>query len=295
MSKALSDIRVEIDSIDNQVHDLLMRRASLVSSVAEAKKRDGLQIVQPAREARMMSRLLSRHTGTLPRRTIVRIWRELVSSVALLQTGFRVVVVADDNNSFWDMAKDYFGSSIPMKRVSGSLNALSDVHKTGGCFAILPWPDLDDEQPWWLHFFNQKDGDRLSFICALPYGINKHDESGAFERALVVSDIEFLPSDNDVSFIGLELDHDVSRARLASCASQIGFDVLNIYSQTKKDGGDVRKAHLIEVSGYLNSDDDSLDRLKKAFDGQCYAVQVFGGYPVIPDIREQNSVKKNAT
>lgn len=292
MSKALGEIREQIDSIDNQVHDLLIQRASLVSSVAAAKKKDGLQIVQPAREARMMRRLLSRHHGTLPRSTIVRIWRELVSSVALLQTGFRVVVSSSEHaNPYWDMAKDYFGSSIPMKRVYGTANALAQIQEDGGCFAILPWPELGEQQPWWRPFFNQKaEGGRLSIICALPYGKNKKDDADSFERALVVSDIDFLPSEDDVTFIGVELDSDVSRAKILSCAEDIGLKLVNIYSETTENSDGGSKAHLLEVLGYFTSDDDTLDALKNKFDGKCASCQVFGGYPVVPDIRDETSV-----
>ncbi|MGH1455189.1 MAG: chorismate mutase [Alphaproteobacteria bacterium] len=295
MSKALGEIREQIDSIDNQVHDLLMQRASLVSSVAAAKKKDGLQIVQPAREARMMRRLLNRHHGTLPRMTIVRIWRELVSSVALLQTGFSVVVASSEkSNPYWDVAKDYFGSSIPMKKVSGTANALSEVQEYGDCFAVLPWPELGEEQPWWKHFLNQQSDGRLSIICALPYGKNKKDDVDSFERALVISDIEFLPSDDDVTFVGLELGSDVSRARILACAEQAGLKLVNIYSETNENQANAHKAHLLEVLGYWLDDDLELSSLNKAFDGKCYALQVLGGYPVVPDIRDTHCAKESA-
>ncbi len=296
MSKALGEIREQIDSIDNQVHDLLMERASLVSSVAAAKKKDGLQIVQPAREARMMRRLLNRHHGTLPRMTIVRIWRELVSSVALLQTGFSVVVASSEkSNPYWDVAKDYFGSSIPMKKVSGTANALSEVRENGDCFAVLPWPELGEGQPWWKHFLHQpEDRGRLSIICALPYGKNKKSDDDSFDRALVVSDIEFLPSDDDVTFIGLELDCDVSRARILSCAEKAGLKLVNIYSESNEIQGGDHKVHLLEVLGFMTGADAVISSLQSAFEGKCYTVQVLGGYPVVPDIRDKNSADESA-
>lgn len=290
MSKKLGEIREQIDSIDNQVHDLLMQRASLVSSVAAAKKKDGLQIVQPAREARMMRRLLHRHEGTLPRATIVRIWRELVSSVALLQSGFRVVVeVSDHSAAHWDIAKDYFGSSIPMTRVSGAANALSALYEDGDCFSVLPWPDLNQENPWWKPLFNQsEEAARLSIICALPYGKTGACEADSSDRALVVSDVSFLPSGEDVTFLGVELDSDVSRARISSCVQAAGATLINTYSEalTEVEGAAVPKCHLLEVDGYIEDRDAVLNDILQAFDGDCYRCQVFGGYPVVPDIEK---------
>lgn len=268
MSKTLDEIRQKIDTIDNQLHDLLMERADLVSGVAQAKKEKGLQIVQPAREARMVRRLLSRHEGPLPKATIIRIWRELVGSVALLQTGLSVVV--SDSCSGWDAAKDYFGSCVPMKNASNSQNAISELLKDDSSFAVLPWPELDDERAWWTVLFGESDDERLSIICALPYGRDDHAQ-----RALIVSKISFMSSDNDNSFLGLRFSGDISRAKIIDLAKNNNFDVLNLY----KSGSD----YLLEVSDYFNQDSDKIDSFKEALGETCLYCDVVGGYPVIPD------------
>jgi chorismate mutase/prephenate dehydratase len=159
MTQELSEIRIKIDAIDNQVHDLLMERASLVSSVAAAKRKEGMQIVQPAREARMIRRLLKRHKGPLPEATIVRIWRELVGSVSLLQTGLNVAVASNQGHSdFWDMARNYFGSAVPMKKINGNSNTVSAVREGEVSFGVLPWPELETSQAWWVHLFDRAHG-----------------------------------------------------------------------------------------------------------------------------------------
>lgn len=285
MSKTLSDIRVKIDAIDNQVHDLLMERASLVSSVAAAKKREGLQIVQPAREARMMRRLLSRHNGPLPRNTIVRIWRELVGSVALLQTGFSVIVASGEADmGLWDMAKNYFGSSVPMKKLQGTQNVLQDVRDTKDSFGVMPWPDFTLDAPWWGHLLTQNADDRLSIICALPHGMYKQDETDAFERGLIVSDIRFMPSDEDVTFIGIETDSEFSRDRLADCLEKTGLDLLNIYRGQRLQEGN-KTLHLVEVRGYYDDSSSEVLEIETLLGDQYVYCCVVGGYPVIPDIR----------
>ncbi len=279
MSKTLDEIRKKIDSIDNQVHDLLMERAGLVSGVAQAKKENGLQIVQPAREARMMRRLLSRHAGPLPRATIIRIWRELVGSVALLQSGFSVVVA--DDCSGWDVAKDYFGSSVPMKNVPNSQNAVSEVLKDESSFAILPWPELDDPKPWWSVLLSHQGERRLSIICALPYG-----READIERALVVSKINFMPSDDDVSFVALDVEGDMSRARIVEKAEGAGFDVLNLYRGSAH--------YLLEVQGFYDESSEDVSKFQELLGEQCVYCTVVGGYPVIPDIETQENTQNDA-
>ncbi len=266
MSKKLSDIRQEIDLIDNQVHDLFMRRAALVSSVAAAKKKAGLQIVHPAREAKLMRRLLFRHEGVLPRSTIVRIWRELISSVSLLQTGLSVVV---SSASYWDMAKDYFGSQIPMNNVSNTQNALTEVRENGVYFAVMPYPELDEKSPWWVNLFNQNEDDNnnISVVCALPYGRSAKDN-----KALVISKIDFMPSGDDNSFIGLELASEFSRDLIISHAKNAGLSVINLYGSEHN--------YLLEVKGFI----EELAGLKTSFGSECRYCGMIGGYPIIPNI-----------
>lgn len=268
MSKTLDEIRQKIDSIDNQLHDLLMERADLVSGVAKAKKEKGLQIVQPAREARMVRRLLARHDGPLPQATIVRIWRELVGSVALLQTGLSVVV--SDQCSGWDAAKDYFGSSVPMKSAVNSQNAISSVLKDESSFAVLPWPELDDAKAWWRVLFDRSDDERLSVICAFPYGRVDHEQ-----RAFVLSKIKFMPSDDDITLIGLSFINDISRAKILDMAKRHDLDVLNLY----KAGSD----YLLEVSGYFEAGSDKVKSFSQELGDDCSYCEAVGGYPVIPD------------
>jgi len=88
----LSDLRREIDDIDNALHDLLMRRASVVERVKDMKQTAGGVKFRPGREAEIMRRLAARHTGPLSRNVVVRIWRELMSAFVSMQGPFVVSV-----------------------------------------------------------------------------------------------------------------------------------------------------------------------------------------------------------
>lgn len=284
--ETLTDIRNEIDRIDNEVHDLLMERASLVSSVAQAKRGSGMQIVQPAREARLMCRLLGRHEGVLPKRTVIRIWRELISSVSMLQTGLSVVVADEEGFTRWDMAKNYFGSSLPMHSVGGLQNAISEVLKGRADFAVMPWPELDDENPWWVSLFHRRDGELLSVICALPYDDTEGLQTcEVIDKALVVSKLAFMASDHDNSFVALELDSGMSRASIGEHTKAAGLDLVNMYSAPMAHNEEI-KAHLLLVKGYVSHSDKKLVDLARRLGDACHYYDTIGGYPVIPDSKD---------
>src|ERR1700689_4602781 len=81
----LPALRAELDRIDNALHDLLMQRASVVEHVARSGKPAAFR---PGREAQIITRLLARHSGHLPRQAGFRIWRELLAGTTAMQGPF---------------------------------------------------------------------------------------------------------------------------------------------------------------------------------------------------------------
>lgn len=245
-SPELDAIRQRIDALDNNVHDLLMERADLVMQISAEKKKNGIQIVQPAREARMIRRLIARHRAPLPEETIVRIWRELVGSISLLQTGLSVAVTTD-LPEYWDMARDYFGAVLPMQKTTTE-EALQLVLDDKITFAVLPWPDKD--HAWWLELINNPS---LKIIQRLPFG-NKENYKYDDHPCLVVAKSGFDTSDDDQSLIAVKVD-------VLEEAKSL-FEVINTY--------DAGNYILIEINDYVLVDDERL--------GKIGAVSL-GGYP----------------
>lgn len=82
---SVEEIRKEIDSLDDRIHDLLMERAAMVLRIGEEKRRNNEQIVQPDRENTVVRRILARHKGALPPESVERIWREIMREMLRLQ------------------------------------------------------------------------------------------------------------------------------------------------------------------------------------------------------------------
>ena len=222
MTKSVQSIRQQIDTLDNKIHDLLMKRAELVLKIGEEKRKSKVQIIQPDREIIMIRRLLERHKGLLPKEAVVRIWRELVGAVLLLQTGLKVVVSVPDDHTgliYWDMAKDYFSSVLPMQKASNPLSALAMVREQEATFAVLPWPEDDEDKPWWGYLLDETGSQAMRVVARLPLGDRSDDEPNPEYRALVVARLTYECSGDDRSFIALDLDQDISRAKIIETAA----------------------------------------------------------------------------
>src|SRR5512146_3039883 len=98
----LATIRREIDSIDDSIHDLIMRRTGLVERIRAAKTGDGFY--RPAREAEIVRRLMARHSGSFPKISLARMWREMMAAITRLQGPFSVAAfVSNDRPGYWDL------------------------------------------------------------------------------------------------------------------------------------------------------------------------------------------------
>lgn len=286
MSKSsVDEIRRQIDSLDNKLHDLLMKRAELVVRIGEFKKKNNIEVVQPDREMKMVRRLMERHQGPLPKEAVVRIWRELVGAVSLLQTGLKVAVSVPDNGNtlkYWDMAKDYFSSVLPMQTVSNALGTLGMVREGDATFGVMPWPDDETNPSWWPYLLTEDGEKPLRIVARLPLGNrNANSETAHVDsRALVVARLPFSASGDDRSFILLELENDISRARIVSTIETLGLKALGLHTTPAQDK--IHSYHLLEVDDYLEPDDERLSPLLEKLGDLDGRYLVVGGYPVPP-------------
>jgi len=82
--KNLQSLRGEIDSIDDQLLNLIVKRTSIVDDIGAIKKNQN-NIVDKKRESEVISRLLNLHKGNFSKDSIVRIWREIFHTSANIQ------------------------------------------------------------------------------------------------------------------------------------------------------------------------------------------------------------------
>jgi len=253
----LGALRAELDRIDDELHDLLMRRAEVVKQVAGAKNGVALR---PGREAAILRRLLARHEGALPPQTVVRIWRELLAGTTAMQGPFVIAVCDHDPGAgFTQAAREQFGALTPLRVHGSAAQAVADVSAGRATVAVLALPS-ETEAPrdaWWMALL-QKDEPRIHVVARLPFW-TRRPEGAPTTQALVVAAIAPDPSGADRSLLGLELDLNVSRGRLTTALGSAELSPGQII--LRRDPG-VPAAHaLVEVQGYVADDDPRLARL----------------------------------
>ncbi len=266
----LDALRREIDEIDLRLLKALAERTAVVRRVAEAK--GGGPVLRPGREAGVIRRLLSGAETGLPGPVVGRIWRELIAAYCRLQGPLEVAVCAPEKSvGYWDLARDHFGSGTRMTLHKSPAVTLRAVSETEGTVAILPLPQDGEDDPWW-RFMTGRDGEPR-VIGRLPFV----DNPGArFEdlHAMVVGRVPYDPSGDDISWLVISTNVEISRRSIGDHLKALGFKGTALASHNERGAGDL---HLFEVDGLIAADEPRLMDFAKRVGGNAH-VAVAGAF-----------------
>jgi chorismate mutase/prephenate dehydratase len=274
--ETLTQLRARIDAIDDQLHDLLMRRAAVIDAVARDGGKTGTKI-RPGREAAMLRRLLGRHQGSMPPQTILRFWREMFAGALIIEGGQTIAVVdGDDGGDRLALAREHFGPLTPMRGHHNATQALADLERETAQVAVLPplGGDEDAHGSWWTSLTGNGIGPRrLCVIGKLPFW-TRRPEGTPMGTAYLVAAMRPDASGEDRGLIALELSADTSRTRITTLLGSAGFEPGNILMKRETAGGYLRA--LVEVAGLVEDDDPRL----AAITGLDAPPSVIGGFAV---------------
>lgn len=145
---SLDEIRREIDSIDNAILDLIVKRFAATGRVAAAKANDGSLAVspfRPAREAKLLRRLIARGEGQISTEFLVRLWRVILSFSTQSQAAVTIHTGPEERNEGEfrvRLAEHFCGMSVIRHRTVEE--ALQTLHGRMGDLAVIPasadWP-----------------------------------------------------------------------------------------------------------------------------------------------------------
>lgn len=244
-------LRHEIDRLDDQLHDLVMRRAEVVASLAASRVKGGASPLRPGREAMILRRLLGRHRGDLPPGALVQLWREILASSSAMQGGFSVAVYARDADQP-RLAREHFGSMTPVRSMPTAARALAAVGSGEAQVAVLPLPEEGEplDQAWWMGL----DAPRLQVVARLPFWAPNAD---SLPEAFAVTPGAADPSGADRSLLRLEVAEDRGRTQLLGALTAAGLTPRTLL--TRRDSGVVRA--LAEVDGVVTEGDPRLAAL----------------------------------
>jgi len=136
--KDLGELRQRIDSLDDQILDLLNQRAQVVIEVGRAKSGHNQDFYVPSREQAIYERLTASNPGPFPTEAIRRVFREIISASLALEQPMKVAFLGPQGTFTHVAAMQQFGFSaqlVPQK----SIPAIFDEVRRGRVhYGVVP-------------------------------------------------------------------------------------------------------------------------------------------------------------
>jgi len=148
--QALAELRQKIDTIDAEMHRLLIERGAVVDSLIRIKGTGNpANAFRPGREADMMRRLVAAHDGALPVTTVEHIWREIITTFTRLQAPFDVAVdMSFEPEKMRDLARFYFGFSVNLAAMPDATSVVARVGQNTD-LGVIALGRPQGERAWW--------------------------------------------------------------------------------------------------------------------------------------------------
>jgi chorismate mutase len=165
---SLTDLRREIDRIDEAMHALLIERGEIIGRLIQVKSTSETgSAFRPAREAAMMRRLVERHRGILPLDTAESIWRVIISTFTYVQAPFSVHAdLSAGEPAMRDSARFHFGFTVPFVAHMGAAGVVAAIAASKGDLGLVPAAATSGSGAWWTALEGFSDP---KIIARLPF------------------------------------------------------------------------------------------------------------------------------
>lgn len=268
----LNQLRIEIDNIDTQLHDLMMQRVKIAQKIGEVKGNTPLAI-RTDRESQILRRLCARHEGPMNRDTMIHIWRELICECVNQQTPMSIAVYMPNQTqeaTTVELCRSYFGSTTPLLMCRTIALVLKELSQGEANVGVL---SLDPQNCWWYALSHDI---RRSFNIFAKLPITKQPIYGEDKTVFAISKLPYMPSGEDNTLLVVETDGTISLSTLDLVMKSIGISTNAIYDTYSSDL--MHKAYLFEVDGTLANDDIRLKQAIEKSEDKIILTSVIGGF-----------------
>ncbi len=140
--KELGVLRDQIDSIDQQIQQLINARAECANRVAEVKQKysagQAIQFYRPEREAQVLRKVMSRNQGPVGDEDMARIFREVMSICLSLEEPLNIAYLGPQGTFTQAAALKHFGHSVTCESQSTIPDVFREVESGAAQYGVVP-------------------------------------------------------------------------------------------------------------------------------------------------------------
>ena len=275
---SLERLRLRIDEIDDEIHNLLLLRTDLVKQIGVLKqsRNMGRLPLRPSREATIIRRLVARHKGPFPINALFHIWRELLSGQSMVQSPFSVALCQDNTDSTCrNIVRDHFGASIKLLPLTSPHQVVKAVSEDTAPIGVLSVPSKAIEDPWWAILANP--GNTLVHVISRVPVLKHKSDQPTDEDALMIGKVSPEPSGDDISVLAVKLRKNVNPTKKPRSLyiNDVKVRFLATSLNRNQDDGEL---HLVSIDGFVRQDETILRDLVLSEESPVTEISVVGAY-----------------
>lgn len=141
-TKALAELRDQIDSLDQQIQHLLNERARCAQRVAEVKTsaqaNQEVVFYRPEREAQVLRRVMERNEGPLSGEEMARLFREIMSACLALEKPMHIAFLGPQGTYTQAAALKHFGHSVVSVPLAAIDEVFREVESGSAHYGVVP-------------------------------------------------------------------------------------------------------------------------------------------------------------
>ncbi len=157
----LENLRKNIKDKDREIIRLLNERAQISVQIGKVKGEGGIEVYDPAQEAKVHGYLQELNSGPLPRDAVTAIFREIISASRSLQKPMNIAFLGPEASFSHLAARLHFGESSRYSPQTGIARVFDEVEKGFhglGCCSRRKFPGRIGE-----HYSRPVDYDRTEY------------------------------------------------------------------------------------------------------------------------------------
>ena len=134
----LDQLRVQIDSLDEKIVELLNQRARVVVEIGKLKQQQNAPIYAPDRERLILQKLRTLNRGPLPDRTLEAVYRELMSGSFALEKPLRIAYLGPHGTFSHAAAAKKFGASVDYVPLTDIPAVFEEIVRGHADYGLVP-------------------------------------------------------------------------------------------------------------------------------------------------------------
>ncbi|MDR6562904.1 MULTISPECIES: prephenate dehydratase [Arcicella] len=135
---SLEELRNQIDSLDNQMLEILNKRMDVVKQVGELKKQTQTVIYRPEREKQIVDRLVAANNGLLNRAAIEAIYLEIFAVSRNLELPERIAYLGPEGSFTHQAAESRFGAMSDYLALPNIRSVFESIDTGRARFGVVP-------------------------------------------------------------------------------------------------------------------------------------------------------------